>query len=150
VAGAKDGKQDAKNPMFGVIPPDAEFGVHGAFTLQLDRKSQGMLIRDAIEAELRGKESERRTVLNTPTEIRIKNGRCLSAAYSWPFDHCEKNEGTCYASSIATVCDDYAGRRYTASTVLSRGKDPKVFSPKAQQQAATYERILRSLEFKKS
>lgn len=151
VAGAESGRQDPKSPMFGVIPPGGvEFGVNGAFTLQLDTKSKGMLLRDAIESERKGKPEDRRVALTSPAEVKVKNGRCLMAAYTWPFDRCEKDQGSCYAASIATLCDDFAGRRYRASTVLSRGRDPKAMSADAQKQAATYERILRSLEFKKS
>lgn len=150
LVGAPGEKQDLKNPQFGVVPPESEFGVHGAFTLQLDSKTKGMLLRDAMQSEMNSKKELRANVLTSAKEIKVENGRCLVSALTWPFDRCPKDEGQCFAASLITLCDDFAGQRYSATTMLSRSKAASALSPKAQQQAATYERILRSLEFKKS
>lgn len=150
VAGAPDGKQDLNSPTFGVVPPKAGDQFMGAFTLQLDSKTKGMLLRDAIQSEIKSTVVTTKRVLAPPRDVKVGNGRCLSSLVTWPFDRCPKDQGTCYSAAIKTLCDDYAGRRYLATTMLSRGTDPNRLSPQAQQEAAVYERILRSLEFKKS
>lgn len=150
VAGAPNGVQEANRPMFGVVPPGAGGGIDGTFSLQLDPTTKGMLLRDAIQTGLKGKGPEPQFVIAPPVDVKVGNGKCLTARVTRRFDNCPKNQGACYSASVITLCDDFAGRRYTASTVLSRGNDPRSLSPAAQREAAIYERILRSLEFKKS
>lgn len=150
IAGAPNGAQETNRPMFGVIPPGAGGGLDGTFSIQLDPVTKGMLLRDAIQTAVKGKGPEPQLVIAPPVDIRVGNGKCMTAVVTWRFDYCPKNQGACYSASVITLCDDFAGRRYTASTVLSRGSDPRSLSPAAQREAATYERILRSLEFKKS
>lgn len=150
VGGGPDGKQDPKFPTLAVVPPTAGGGIHGAFTLQFEKRTTGMLLRDAIQSEVESGLKNRGMVLSAPREIKVSNGKCMSAVTSRPFDHCPKDSGNCYASTIHTLCDDGAGRRFTAMTLLSVGPNQKGLTAQAQQEAATYERILRSLEFKKS
>lgn len=150
VGGAVDGKQNPKFPTLAVVPKTAGEGVFGAFTLQFDPQTRGMLLRDAIQSSINSKIKPRGTLVSPPREIKVSNGKCLSAMASAPFDRCPKDQGSCFSAYILTVCDDQAGRRYTADTMLSRGTNANAFSSKAQQEAAIYERILRSLEFKQS
>lgn len=150
VGGGPDGKQDPKFPTLAVVPPTAGDKIHGAFTLQFEKRTAGMLLRDAIQSEVESGIEPRGVMVSAPREIKVSNGKCMSAIVSAPFDRCPKDSGNCFSPTIYTLCDDVAGRRFTAMTMLSRGKDIKALSPQAQQEAATYERILRSLEFKKS
>ncbi|TPW20356.1 MAG: hypothetical protein FD126_1767 [Elusimicrobia bacterium] len=151
VAGAKDGKQNPEFPKFAAIPKSEDpGGGFGAFTLQFDVKSKGMLLRDAILSEMSARTKNNGTLLSPAKEVKVGNGRCMSAVASRQLDRCPKDQGSCYSASIVTVCEDYAGRRYSANSLLSHSFDPKQLSPQAQQEAAVYERILRSLEFKKS
>ena len=151
VFGAKDSKQDPANPSFGIIPPPAAGNtVIGAFTIQPDKSSQGMLLRDGVEAAIRKAKGERGIVLSPPKEIGVANGRCLGAIVITPTTSCEKGTGSCFSPIFSMLCDGQNGARYTASTVLSSSASRDRLSPQAQQEAATYERILRSLEFKKS
>lgn len=150
IGGTLDGKQVPESPTFFVIPPAAEYGIRGAFTIQFDRKTRGMLLRDAIALEISGKAGEHKRIVAPPREVKVKNGRCLSAGTTELLEGCGENRGSCYLAQIVTLCDDSAGRRYTATTVLSDSTEPGSLSPRAREQAALYERILRSLEFKKS
>lgn len=151
VGGAQNGKQNPKFPTLAAIPKSAEpGGGFGAFTLQFDVKTNGMLLRDALQSQIAHHTKPRGALLVPPREVKVGNGKCMSAVASWPFDNCPNGQGSCFSASILTVCDDFAGRRYTANSLLSRGKNPQQLSPQAQQEAAVYERILRSLEFKKS
>lgn len=150
VAGGAEGKQNPDFPTLAVVPPSSKQNTFGAFTLQFDSATKGMLLRDAIEASVKKAISPRGAILVHPQEVKVANGKCLTGVASRPDEHCPKGTGSCFTPFIVTVCDDKAGRRYTADTLLSMGKDPKALSPQAQQEAAVYERILRSLEFKKS
>lgn len=151
IGGAKNGKQNPQFPTFAAIPKSEDPGGGlGAFTIQFDVQTNGMLLRDAIQFKMSAHTKEQGTLLTPAREITVGNGRCMSAVASLPQDRCPKNQGSCYSASILTVCEDYAGRRYSANSILSHGNDPKRLSPQAQQEAAVYERILRSLEFKKS
>lgn len=151
IAGAPEGKQDPLNPSLGVVPPPAAgSSVIGGFFLQPDRTSKGMLLRDGIEAELRKAKGDRGVVLAPAKEISVGNGRCLGSIVIIPTTNCAKNSGSCFAPVFSVLCDGPNGSRYTAGTVLSSSANRDRLSPQAQQEAATYERILRSLEFKKS
>lgn len=151
IGGAKNGKQNPKFPTFAAIPRSEEPGGGlGAFTLQFDVQTNGMMLRDAIQFKMSAYTKDKGTLLTPAREIKVGNGRCMSAVASRPEDRCPKDQGSCYSASILTLCEDFAGRRYLADSILSHGNDPKQLSAPAQQEAATYERILRSLEFKKS
>lgn len=151
VFGAKDSKQDPSKPSFGIIPPPAAGNSFiGAFTLQPDTASKGMLLRDGVEAAIKKTKGERGIVLSPPKEISVANGRCLGTIVITPTTNCEKGTGSCFSPIFPMLCDGQNGARYTASTVLSSSASRDRLSPQAQQEAATYERILRSLEFKKS
>lgn len=150
IVGVTGNKQDPSSPTLGVIPPAAGKSVIGGFFLQLDTNSKGMLLRDGIEAEIKRTKGDRGVVLAPPKEIPVSNGRCLGTIVVSPTTNCEKGAGSCFAPIFAMLCDGPNGARYTAGTVLSSGSSRDSMSPQAQQEAATYERILRSLEFKKS
>lgn len=151
IVGVTGNKQNPSSPSLGVIPPPAAGKtVIGGFFLQLDTTSKGMLLRDGIEAELKRTKGDRGVVLSPPKEIPVANGRCLGTIVITPTSNCEKNAGSCFAPVFSMLCDAQNGARYTAGTVLSNGQTRDQLSPQAQQEAAVYERILRSLEFKKS
>lgn len=150
IGGAEAGKQNPAAPTFAAVPKTNNGDVAGAFTLQLDPKTKGMLLRDAIQSEVTSRINPRGVVLAAPREVKVGNGKCLSAVVTTPSEHCAKGTGSCHIPFYLTLCDGPDGRRYTATTMLSTSQNPNALSPQAQQQAATYERILRSLEFKKS
>lgn len=151
VVGTTGNKQDPAAPSLAIIPPPAAGkSVIGAFVLQLDKDSKGMLLRDGIEAELKRSKANRGVVIGPPKEVSVVNGRCLGALVISPTSNCEKGHGSCFAPIFSTLCDGPSGKRFTASTVLSSGPSRDSLSPQAQREAVTYERILRSLEFKKS
>ncbi|TPW20358.1 MAG: hypothetical protein FD126_1769 [Elusimicrobia bacterium] len=150
VTTTEDGKQNPASPVLAVIPPDASNGLAGAFTLQFEKVYTGMLLRDAIQSALGKKMNSRGTMLLAPREIKVVNGRCMTTMVVNPQEHCPKDSGNCFYPTVLTLCDDQAGRRFTAMTMLATGNNPGALSQKAQQEAAAYERILRSLEFKKS
>lgn len=150
ISKAENGKQDKNFPTFAAVPKTAGGGVFGAFTLQPDTVTKGMLLRDAIQSEVSTHIKPRGSILTPPREIKVGNGKCLSAIVTSPAERCEKGTGTCHTPFFLTLCDGPDGRRYTATTLLSSTRDPNTLPIQAQQEAATYERILRSLEFKKS
>lgn len=152
VGGGPEGKQNPEFPTLAVVPPATKAGktFSGAFTLQFERRTNGMLLRDAIQSEVQSGLKERGLLLSSIREIKVKNGKCMSAAINRPTEGCPKDSGSCYAPAILTLCDDAAGRRFNATSILSIGSSPSALSSQAQQEAAMYERILRSLEFKKS
>lgn len=150
VTTTEDGKQNPAFPVLAVIPPEATNGLAGAFTLQFEKVYTGMLLRDAIQSAVDKSMKSRGKLLIAPREIKVGNGRCMTAMVANPQESCPKDGGNCYFPTLHTLCDDATGRRFTATTLLATGKDPGALSPKAQQEAAVYERILRTLEFKKS
>lgn len=151
VAGAEGGRQDPRNPTLGIVPPPAAGNsVIGGFVIQVDKASQGMLLRDGIEAYLKRDRVEREFTLSPIREVMVGNGRCLGTTVISPSRNCRKDAGSCYASVVHFLCDGPNGARYATFSVLSTGPSPDKLSPQAQQEAAIYERMLRSLEFKKS
>ncbi|TBR24482.1 hypothetical protein EPO15_03945 [bacterium] len=152
VGGGPEGKQNPEFPTLAVVPPTTKAGktFSGAFTLQFEKRTNGMLLRDAIQSEVQSGLKARGVLLSGIREIQVKNGKCMSAAINRPTEGCPKDSGTCYAPAILTLCDDTAGRRFNATSILSISANPSALSSLAQQEAETYERILRSLEFKKS
>lgn len=150
VGGAENGRQSKTFPTFAAVPQSPSGSVLGAFTLQLDPKTKGILLRDAIQTEISSHIKPRGALLFGPRDIKIGNGKCLNALVTAPSEFCSKGEGSCHTPYFLTLCDGPDGRRYTATTLLSTTRDPNSLSPQAQQEAAVYERILRSLEFKKS
>lgn len=149
VAGAVNGKQDAKRPMLGIVPPPAAGrSMYGALSLQPDSRTVGMLLRDALESKVRDLTKSRGTVITGPQEFKVTNGKCLGAIVLAPIDSCPKNHGSCFGSFYKTQCDAADGRRYDASTVMSDSTSESSLSPEAQMEAETYERMLNSLTFK--
>lgn len=151
VAGAEGGRQDPNNPTLGIVPPPAAGNsVVGAFVLRFDKASHGMLLRDGIAAEINRDRDKRQVILGPVRETVVGNGRCLSTIVISQERYCAKDAGSCYAPVASVLCDGPNGTRYSVGTVFSVGPSPDRLSPKAQQEAVVYERILRSLEFKKS
>lgn len=150
VGGGPAGKQNPEFPVLGIVPPSSKEDTFGTFALQPDTVTRGMLLRDAIESEMKKQVTPRGSILLPAREFKVGNGKCLSGITSRPGTNCPKGSGSCYSPVVVTVCDDFSGRRYNIDSPLSGSQDPKGLSPKAQQEAAVYERILRSLEFKKS
>ncbi|MBI3298411.1 MAG: hypothetical protein HYZ75_09630 [Elusimicrobia bacterium] len=156
VVGAVDGRQDPAHPSLAIIPPPTVPGtVHGGLAIQLDGKNKGMILRDAIQSELRPDLEKGGLLLVGPKEFDVVNGRCLGALIiSSAGDPCPdrapfNGQGTCYTPFYKTQCDDAAGRRLEALSILSLGRAPNGLDPDAKREAAVYERIMNSLEFKK-
>ena len=151
VTGASNGIQNQKHPMlFLVPPPHANLTGIGGLMLQPDTVTKNMLLRDALQSDILRYKKERGAVLMPPRDIPVTNGRCISAVITSPAEFCPKGTGSCFAGGFLTQCDGPNGARYNAHTALSVGPSRDALSPQAQKEAATYERMLRSLEFKKS
>lgn len=151
VFGANSGKQDPKFPNLGIVPPPhAHKAATGGFFLQPDKVTANMLLRDAIQNEISRVKSKGGVLIAQPRDISVNNGRCINALVVAPTENCPKNSGSCFSPLVLTQCDSSLGARFTASTVLSVGSARDGLSPQARQEVAVYERILRSLEFKKS
>jgi len=150
VTGANNGKQDPKHLVLFIVPlPHAHLTGTGGLMLQLDRITKNMLLRDALQSDILRYRRERGAMLMPPRDIPVKNGRCISALVTAQAEFCPKNTGSCFAPLMLTQCDGPNGARYNANCALSVGPSMDVLSPQAQKEAATYERMLRSLEFKK-
>ena len=150
VMGADTGKQDPNNPMFAVIPPTAIPNTsQGGLAIQLDTKTKGMLLRDALRSEIQEETNKGGILLSGPKDFKVLNGRCLGAVIISAGDLCKNEQGTCYTPVYTGQCDDAAGRRIRAFSVLSRSHSKNALGPEAQREAATYERIMNTLEFKK-
>jgi hypothetical protein len=151
VFGANSGKQDPKFPNLGIVPPPhAHKAATGGFFLQPDKVTANMLLRDAIQNEISRIKGKGGVLITQPRDISVSNGRCINALVVAPTDNCPKNSGSCFSPLVLTQCDSSMGARFTAGTVLSVGPARDGLSPQARQEVAVYERILRSLEFKKS
>lgn len=148
--GANEGKQNPKNVYLSIIPPPHNQGGVGGFHLMPDSVTKNMLLRDALQSDIMRFKGTTGSLIAGPKDVPVKNGRCISALVVTPADNCPKNAGSCYSPLYLTQCDGPDGTRYNAHTGLSVGQSRSALAPQAQQEAATYERILRSLEFKKS
>ena len=150
VSGKFRGKQDPANIHLFIVPlPHARLTGTGGLMLQRDKITKNMLLRDALQSDIIRYKKERGALLIAPRDVPVKNGRCISALITAPAQFCPKNTGSCFAPFRLTQCDGPNGERYNANTFFSVGPSRDALSPQAQKEAATYERMLRSLEFKK-
>ncbi len=149
VVGAEGGRQNRENPNLIIVPPpEAGKTVIGGVAIQLHPRTKGMLLRDAIHSEVQLAANARAAVLSGPKAMNVKNARCMGVLINAPSDYCPVGGGKCFLPTYRTLCDGPDGRRYDIMSVLTKGGRLDALAPVAQQQAALYDRILASLEFK--
>lgn len=154
IFGPVDGKHDANNPGLSIEPAESEKTVIGAVAIQTERRYAGMLLRDAAASDAEDF-AKKGGALLAKSQVAAKNGKCIGGVLrnppqACPAVHFDPTHGTCYSSVYRSFCDDPKGNRWEVVMLMPSNTAKDALSPRARQQAAVYERILRSLEFKKS
>lgn len=126
----------------------------GAVAIGPERKYKDLLLRDALESQVRLFASKGGGSFGGPRAFKVPNANCLGASMLTARGRCPEGSayrgvGTCWTPTTFIFCDAKDGKRYEISTVLGLTNTKASLSEAGRRQSEVFERIVSTVEFKK-